>query len=140
MKIDSSKILEAIKEAEKETSGEIRVHIQNHLKGDIFKEAKKKFDKMGMAATKLKNGVLFFIALKDRKFTVLGDRGINEKVEDSFWNNTVEEMRHYFEEGKIEEGIAAGVLTAGKALKKFFPYSDDDVNELSDEVSIDETE
>lgn len=137
-KESNQKIVDAIKVAEKSTSGEIRVHIQKSVKGDIFDIAKKKFDKLGMAATKQKNGVLIFVAVNDKQFAILGDKGINECVFDDFWNETADKMKKFFKKGDIATGIEAGVLSAGKALQKFFPYQKDDINELSDEVSIDE--
>jgi uncharacterized membrane protein len=137
-KESNQKIVEAIKVAEKDTSGEIRVHIQKKAKGDIFDLAKEKFDKLGMAATEQKNGVLIFIAMQDRQFAILGDEGINECVPDDFWNETVDKMKEFFKKGDFAGGVEAGVLSAGKALLEFFPYQKDDINELSDEVSIDE--
>ena len=137
-KESNQKIVDAIKVAEKETSGEIRIHIQKSVKGDIFDIAKEKFDKLGMAATEQKNGVLIFIAVHDKQFAILGDEGINELVPDDFWNETVATMKEFFKKDDITGGIEAGVLAAGKALRKFFPYQKDDKNELTDEVSIDE--
>jgi uncharacterized membrane protein len=130
-----NRIAAAIQDAERDTSGEIRVHIQNRVKGDIFAAAKARFEEMGMTATELRNGVLFYIALKDRQFSVLGDQGINERVPDDFWESTVAAMREHFAQGDLVAGLEAGIRQAGEALKEFFPYQSDDVNELSDEIS-----
>ena len=129
------RIVAAITAAEKDTSGEIRLHIQNRVKGDILEVAKKRFEKMGMTATELRNGVLFFMAMKDQTFSVLGDKGIDDLVPDDFWEETVGVMREQFGEGDLLGGLEAGIRKAGQALKEFFPYQSDDVNELSDEIS-----
>ena len=130
-----NRIAAAIQDAERDTSGEIRVHIQNRVKGDIFAAAKARFEEMGMTATELRNGVLFYIAVKDRKFSVLGDRGIDERVPGGFWESTVSAMGELFAQGDLAGGLEAGIREAGKALKEFFPYQSDDVNELSNEIS-----
>jgi len=128
-------ITEAIRSAEKQTSGEIRVHIQPHCGNDPYKNARKVFEKLGMTATELRNGVLFFVAYKSRRFAVLGDKGIDEAVPDDFWSETVSVMTPHFQEGRFAEGLSAGIANAGKALQKFFPYEKDDVNELSDDIN-----
>ncbi len=128
-------VTEAIQKAEKETSGEIRVHIQPRCGDDPYKAARKIFEKLGMTATEQRNGVLFFIAHKTRKFAVLGDKGIDEAVPDDFWDETVSLMTPLFSEAKFAEGISAGITNAGKALQKFFPYRKDDVNELSNDIN-----
>lgn len=132
---DQEKIVAAIKTAEKCTSGEIRVHVQAKCSDNPYEDAKKIFNKLKMDATEQRNGVLFFVAYKSRKFTVLGDKGINEAVPDDFWEETIAVMSPLCSEGKFAEALAAGVLKAGDALKKYFPYQSDDVNELDDGVS-----
>ena len=132
------RIVAAITAAEKDTSGEIRLHIQNRVKGDSREVAKKRFEKMGMTATELRNGALFFMAMKDQTFSVLGDKGIDDLVPDDFWEETVGVMREQFGEGDLLGGLEAGIRKAGQALKEFFPYQSDDVNELSDEISYGE--
>ncbi len=129
------RITAAIQAAEHDTSGEIRVHIQHRVKGDIFAVAKARFEELGMTATEQRNGVLFYIAVKDRQFAVLGDQGINDRVPPGFWENTVATMREHFAQGDLAGGLEAGIREAGRALKEFFPYQSDDVNELSDEIS-----
>ena len=137
-KKEEKRIVEAIGKAEMCTSGEIKVHIQRKLKGDIFEEAVKVFKKLGMANTKLKNGVLIFIALKNRQFTIIGDEGINNKVSDGFWDDTVNVMTEYFKNNELVSGIEKGIEVAGNALKEFFPHEADDKDEISNEVSIDD--
>jgi uncharacterized membrane protein len=129
------RVVKAIEDAERDTSGEIRVHLQHRVKGDIFAAAKARFEELGMTATEQRNGVLFYIALKQRQFAVLGDQGIDERVPDGFWEETVATMREHFAAGDLVGGLEAGIRQAGKALKEFFPYQSDDVNELSDEIS-----
>ena len=97
---EQQQIVEAIKNAEQQTSGEIRVHVEPDCKGDPYQRAKGVFEKLGMHATELKNGVLFYVAYKDKKFAVLGDQGIHEKVTQHFWDNVKELMQAYFKNGK----------------------------------------
>lgn len=132
------RITAAIEAAERDTSGEIRVHIQNRVKGDLFAAAKKRFEELGMTATEQRNGVLFYIAMKDHRFVVLGDQGINERVPEGFWQETVEVMSGHFAQGDLAGGLEAGIRQAGKALQEYFPRQHDDVNELNDEISYGE--
>ncbi len=130
-------ILASVKEAEKETSGEIRVHIETSFKGEVLDRAAWVFGKLGMHKTALRNGVLFYLAVKDRKFAIIGDAGINAKVPAGFWDEISELLRKNFREGKFTEGLSEGILLAGQQLKTHFPYMKDDINELSDEISFD---
>jgi|SRR5664279_709542 len=136
-KEQQDQILAAVKEAEKETSGEIRVHIESSLKADVLDRAAWLFKKLGMDKTEARNGVLFYLALTDRKFAIIGDVGINSKVPVGFWDNISELLRKNFKEGKFTEGLSEGILMAGEQLKTHFPYKEDDVNELPDEISFD---
>lgn len=133
-------IRDAIREAEKATSGEIRVHIETILKEDVLDRAAWLFSKIGMDKTADHNGVLFYLSINDRKFAVIGDRGINARVPSDFWNNVKELLEKHFREGKFAEGLAKGILMAGLQLKEYFPYQKNDVNELSDDISFDEPE
>ena len=130
-------ILASVKEAEKETSGEIRVHIETSFKGEVLDRAAWVFGKLGMHKTALRNGVLFYLAVKDRKFAIIGDAGINAKVPAGFWDEISELLGKNFREGKFTEGLSEGILLAGQQLKTHFPYMKDDINELSDEISFD---
>ena len=135
---DKKRLVNAITLAEENTSGEIRVHIQKKLKDDIYKAAVKKFEKLGMTKTKLRNGVLVYIALQNREFAIIGDIGIHEKVENNFWNETVELMKEHFKQNNLIGGIEKGLELAGNALKRYFPHEDNDINELSNEISIED--
>jgi uncharacterized membrane protein len=136
-KEQQAQILAAVKEAEKETSGEIRVHIESSLNGDVLDRAAWLFKKLSMDKTAARNGVLFYLAVKDRKFAIIGDSGINSKVQTGFWDEISELVRKNFKEGKFTEGLSQGIIMAGEQLKTHFPYQEDDVNELPDEISFD---
>ncbi len=135
-KEQKNQIVASIKSAEKLTSGEIQVHIDNHCKKDVLDRAAEVFAILKMHKTKLRNGVLFYMATKDHKFAILGDAGINKTVPDNFWDHIKEKMMENFKEGKITEGLSAGIEMAGEALAEHFPIQDDDVNELPDEISF----
>lgn len=136
-KEQQAQILAAVKEAEMETSGEIRVHIESSLKGEVLDRAAWLFKKLGMHDTAERNGVLFYLAVDDRKFAIIGDAGINAKVPGGFWDDISELLKNNFKEGKFTEGLSEGILLAGKHLKMHFPHKSDDVNELPDEISFD---
>jgi len=130
-------VREAIKEAEEATSGEIRVHIETRLTGDVLDRAAWIFKKIGMLKTEERNGVLFYLAITDRKFAIIGDAGINAQVPKGFWDEIKGVLEKHFKEEKFAEGLAKGILMAGQQLKEHFPHKNDDVNELSDEISFD---
>jgi uncharacterized membrane protein len=129
-------IKSAVKEAELNTSGEIRVHMDNHCKEDVMDRAAWWFAKLEMHKTEQRNGVLFYLAVKDQKFAILGDMGVNSVTSDDFWDSIKEKMAGRFSEGSFTSGLQEGILMAGQALKEHFPYQDGDVNELSDEISF----
>src|SRR6056297_1715284 len=133
---DKLQIKNAIRAAELNTSGEVRVHIEKHCKEDVLDRAAYIFEKLEMHKTKLRNGVLFYLAIEDHQFAILGDAGINQKVPENFWKEIKDEMAVQFKEGKFSDGLSEGILEAGKELKMHFPYQKDDVNELSDEISF----
>lgn len=135
-KEEQQEIVAAIKAAEKNTSGEIRVHIENHCKEEVLQRAAEIFFLLKMEQTAARNGILFYLSVKDRKFAVIGDEGINAKVSRDFWNEIKDEMRICFKENKFTEGLVKGITKCGEKLKTFFPYQNDDVNELSDEISF----
>lgn len=139
-KEQNAHIRDAISEAEKATSGEIRVHIESSLKEDVLDRAAWIFRKIGMDKTADRNGVLFYLAINDRKFAVIGDHGINAKVPPDFWNRVKELLEKHFKEEKFTEGLAKGILMAGLQLKEFFPYEKNDVNELPNDISFDDPE
>lgn len=129
-------ILGAIKEAELNTSGEIRVHIETKLSGDVLDRAAWIFAKLGMYKTAARNGVLIYLAVESRQFAIIGDAGINSRVGVDFWNNTKALMEKRFQQGEFAEGLRDGILMAGEQLKTHFPYNREDVNELTDDISF----
>jgi uncharacterized membrane protein len=129
-------ITNAIRTAEMNTSGEIRVHIEKYCKGDVLDRAAYVFEKMEMHKTHLRNGVLFYLAVEDHQFAILGDAGLNQKVPEDFWETTKELVLSKFKDGKLTEGLTSGILMAGEQLKAHFPYLKNDVNELSNEISF----
>lgn len=136
-KEQQSQILESVKEAEEATSGEIRVHIETSCKGEVLDRAAWIFKKLGMHKTAERNGVLFYLAVSDRKFAIIGDAGINAKVPEDFWDSIKELLGKEFREGRFTEGLCEGIKHAGMQLKSHFPHKSDDRNELSDEISFD---
>ncbi|MDN3669128.1 TPM domain-containing protein [Echinicola jeungdonensis] len=134
---EKKSIVDAIKAAEMETSGEIQVHLESHCKGNVLDRAADVFEKLKMHKTKLRNGVLFYLAVEDHKFAILGDKGINAVVPEDFWDSIKEEMIKNFKEKKFAQGLIRGIELSGKELKEHFPYDEDsDENELSDEISF----
>lgn len=128
-------IVNAIVEAEKNTSGEIRVHIEPQSKKPHFERAQEVFHYLKMDNTKEDNGVLIYIAVHDKKFVVYGDKGINRVVPDNFWNSTKSVLENHFKKGHFKQGIIEGILMAGKELETHFPWRHNNPNELSNEVS-----
>ena len=127
-------IVAAVKEAELNTSGEIRVFIEDTCKSDVLDRAAFIFEQLEMHKTEARNGVLFYLALSHRKFAILGDVGINIKVKKDFWEEIKFEMVRHFKAHDFVTGMRKGILMAGEALKSHFPHQDDDVNELPDEI------
>lgn len=130
-------IIRAIAEAEHATSGEIRVHIETSCKGDVLDETAWLFKKLEMHKTADRNGVLIYLAVKERKFAIIGDTGINSVVDPGFWDSIRDHMKQRFSEGLFTEGLSEGILMTGEKLKEHFPYAKDDVNELPDTISFD---
>lgn len=135
---EQQRIVEAIRAAEKATSGEIRVHVEPHCAhADPVQRAIEVFANLGMHQTKEQNGVLFYLAHTDRKFAILGDKGIDTKVPGNFWESTKDLLRSHFVAGDYAEGLRLGIERAGQQLKQYFPYASDDTNELADDISFD---
>jgi uncharacterized membrane protein len=136
-RLDQQRIVAAIRAAENETSGEIRVHVQPKARGgDIRFVAERTFERLGMTKTAARNGVLLFIASEEQGFVILGDRGIDEKVPAGFWDEIAAKLTIRFKNGEFTEGIVDAVTAAGEHLREFFPRAADDVNELSDEIDV----
>ncbi len=133
-------IRRAIEVAETNTSGEIRVHMEDKCKKNVFDRAVDVFEKLEMHKTKLRNGILFYVAVSDRKFVIIGDAGINEKVPANFWNEVKETVLEYFKTGQITEGLTEGIRIAGEQLREHFPFQNDDVDELSNDISFGDIE
>jgi len=132
--LDQDRIANAIAEAEKATSGEIRIAIDKRCEGDAYSKAIEYFAKLGMDKTSKRNGVLIYLAHADHKFAILGDIGINKVVPENFWETTKIAMNAHFETGNLADGIIAGVALAGEKLALFFPYETGDINELPNEI------
>lgn len=133
---DEKEIVRAIQMAEHKTSGEIRVHIESNSQGEKLEHhAQKIFFKLKMQETKLRNGVLIYLAIDDRRFYILGDKGIHDKVPDDFWENTKTVMQKHFKNADFKGGLISGILMVGTQLKQLFPGLDNDTNELPDEIS-----
>ena len=134
-KEDEQEIVEAIRMAEKNTSGEIRVHIEKTTSMDAYDRAMEVFHELKMDETELKNGVLIYLAVEDRHFVICGDKGINDVVQDDFWNCTRDIMVTEFKKGDFKQGLIDGITRAGEQLQKYFPWQEGDTNELSNEIS-----
>ncbi|GAA0755772.1 TPM domain-containing protein [Psychroflexus lacisalsi] len=132
---DEKEIIEAIKEAELNTSGEIRVHIEHECTGDRFDHALEIFEKLEMHKTELSNGVLIYVSIDDHQLVILGDKGINDVVPKGFWESTKDEIINQFKKNNYKQGLVNGILEAGKQLKQHFPFQSDDTNELDNEIS-----
>lgn len=132
---EEAEVIEAIIAAEKNTSGEIRVHLEPHSKIDAFDRAAEVFDMLEMHNTKNRNGVLLYVAVEDRTFVILGDQGINDVVPADFWESTKDVIVAEFKQGKMKQGLVDGILMAGEQLKQHFPYQKGDINELPNEIS-----
>ncbi len=131
-----AQIEQAITDAEKLTSGEIRLHIDSTCKGDAIECAVKTFNRLGMAKTDLRNGVLFYLSIDDHKFAVIGDKGINETVPEGFWDTIYQKIVPFFKNGEFVEGLSWAILEAGKQLASHFPIQADDIDELTNEISF----
>lgn len=134
-KEQEAQIIAAIVDAENQTSGEIRVHLEDKCKGDVLTAAKRTFRKLKMHKTTARNGVLIFLAPERKEFAIIGDEGINELVGENFWAAERDLMQQNFRAGEFAKGICAVIAEIGQKLKTHFPYQQDDVNELPDDIS-----
>lgn len=132
---EEQQVVNAIAAAEKNTSGEIRVHIENHSEKPPLERAKEVFYELGMDNTAARNGVLFYVGVQDHTFAIIGDEGIDKVVEDDFWDCTKDLVISHFKEKRFKEGLVVGILRAGERLQQYFPYAEDDANELPNEIS-----
>ena len=132
---EEDQVIEAIRTAEDNTSGEIRVHLESHSETDVIDRAAAVFEFLRMDNTKNGNGVLIYVAVEDRTLVIMGDSGINEVVPTDFWESTKDVIVGHFKSGNIKQGLVDGILKAGEQLKKHFPYRKDDRDELPNEIS-----
>lgn len=142
---EETAIIEAIRIAERNTSGEIRVHLEATVDPsdspigegkDAFDRAAEVFDMLHMNNTKQSNGVLIYVAVKDRTLVIMGDKGINDIVGQNFWESTKDIIINHFKNDEMKQGLVEGILKAGEQLKKHFPHQKNDKNELPDDISV----
>lgn len=136
--VDEEAVKAAIVEAERDSTGEIRVSVSTFFWGDVRKTAERAFERLGMTATERRNGVLFFLVPSRRKFVVLGDEGIHEKVGQRFWDDVTAAVADRFRKGDFTGGLVLGVAEAGRALALHFPREETNPNELPDDVDFGE--
>jgi len=134
--VQEQEIIDAIRLAEKNTSGEIRVHLEKSTEKDTLERAKEVFYFLKMDTTKEQNGVLFYVAVDDKKLSIIGDKGINDLVPNDFWNTIKKNVISQFKKGNYTEGLIHGILESGVKLKQYFPYQNHDKNELPDSISL----
>ncbi len=130
-----AEIVDAIRQFELRTSGEIRVHVEHKLRRPPVDEAKRVFEALGMTETAAHNGVLILIAPGQKAFAVIGDSGIDAVTDATFWDETAAAIRPHFADGDYVTGLTLGIRIAGEALAEHFPLRDDDRNELPDDIS-----
>src|SRR5690554_1121800 len=135
---EQDEIVALIQDVELKSSCEIRVHIDDELKGEASKRAQSVFKNLKMHKTAERNGVLLYVSLQPKSFYILGDKGIHQMVDESFWEKITQEVIEKFKEKQFAEGVKNAIERCGEQLKHFFPYQEDDVNELPDEVSFNE--
>ncbi|MBW7867284.1 MAG: TPM domain-containing protein [Brumimicrobium sp.] len=133
---ETEEILSAIQNAEKNTSGEIKLHVEKKCIENAIDRAVTVFNELGLEKTKQRNGVLFYIATEDRQFVILGDKGINEKVANGFWDDISDMVIAHFKQQDFKNGLIKGIIMAGEKLKTYFPYQKNDINEISDDLSF----
>ncbi len=134
--IDKDRVQQAIAAAEAKTSGEVRVAVSPLFWGNVRKVADRAFDRLGMRATDERNGVLLFVVPSRRRFVVLGDIAIHEKVHPGFWDEVAEEVSHHFRNSDYTGGIVAALERLSNELANHFPRRSDDVNELPNAVEF----
>ena len=131
-------VVDAVRFAEKRTSGEIRIHIDGECTDNPMKRAEEVFGKLGMHRTELRNGVLIYLACNTKVFAIIGDKGINDLVPEHFWEDVIGIMGKEFRSGRFTEGLVQAVIKVGEKLQEYFPYQQDDINEQPDEISFGE--
>ncbi|MBP6386605.1 MAG: TPM domain-containing protein [Pseudarcicella sp.] len=133
-----SEIVNAIKQAEKRTSGEIKIHIEKKCNAPVLEHASVIFEQLGIGNTVLQNGVLIYMSIEDRKIAILGDKGIDKVVPNDFWESIYTSIKQKFKEGAFTQGLVNAISQTGVQLQAYFPLAEGDKNELSDEISFGE--
>lgn len=133
---DRQRVMDSIAEAEHRTSGEIRVHIEDHIEEGLLDHAAFIFESLGMHRTRDRNAVLIYVCVADRQVAILGDQGINDRVPSVFWHDAIGVLKLHFAAGRHADGLCEAVRMVGEKLKAYFPYAADDRNELSNEVTF----
>lgn len=128
-------IITAIQQTECMTSGEVRVHIQEHCRGTILKDAARVFHALKMDATAERNGVLIYIVPERHEFAVIGDKGINDLVGENYWDDVRDVMQQHFRQQQFAEGVASAINLIGHKLQEHFPFREGGQNELPDDIS-----
>ena len=138
---EQQQILAAIRTAEAACSAEIRLCIEKSLpllNGDPYKRARTLFAQLGMHKTQAHNGVLFYLATRNRKFAVLGDEDLHRRVGDGFWQAVIRSMEAEFGQDRFAEGLCTGITQVGTRLAEYYPHQAGDTNELDDRISFGE--
>ena len=133
---EKQQVVQAIQQAELQTSGEIMLHIEDRCKGVLLDRAAQVFADLELHKTDLRNGVLMYVAVKDHQFAILGDKGINVCVDGCCWDDICDRVLFFFQKGCFADGLVEGIHMTGERLKKYFPYQENDVNELCDDISF----
>ena len=133
---ERKQVRDAIGMAELRTSGEIRVHLEDHIEDDVMDHAAFVFEELGMHRTRDRNGVLIYLAVVDRKVAVIGDSGINERVPKNFWVDVIAVLKLHLVSGRRVEALCEAVQTIGEKLSAYFPLKDDDTDELNNDISF----
>ncbi len=132
---EEGRVVEAIQNFEKQTSGELRVHLEHRAPKELLLHARNTFERLGLTKTRERNAVLFYVAVRDHRFAVLGDSGIDAMVPKGFWDDVVARVGARFKEGRYGDGLTEGIFLAGSQLAAHFPPRPDDRNELPDALS-----
>jgi uncharacterized membrane protein len=135
--LDEARIVAAIQEAERKTSGEIRVFISHKKIEEPLATAQKEFVRLGMHRTRHRNGVLILVAPRTHQFAVIGDAGVHARCGDAFWLEVTNEMTAHFKQAEFTQGVIHGVQKSGELLSRHFPHQSDDRNELPDDIAHD---
>lgn len=135
---EQRRIEQAIEAAERDTSGEICVHVTRRCKADPVKAAERVFNRLGLYRTRRRNAVLVLVAYESRRFAIIGDSGINEAVPSGFWESEKDTLAAYLAQGRAADGLCRVVAEIGSSLRQYFPPNEVDNNELSNQITYDD--